>query len=608
MISAIAEHLPVGVWVARVPDGAFVYANRAFADIMGMGPEPAVQAGEYAPAYGIFDREGEPYREERLPFVRAMTARASVVVDDLVIHRRDGRRVYVRAFARPITDESGAILQIAIAFVDITDEVRAGTREREVQERLNSVLAQAPLVIFAFDCAGIVSLSEGRGLERMGLAPRELVGRSVFEVYRDREDVLDNCKRALAGESFVITNTLGAGVFESTLGPQRDEHGAIVGVVGISLDITERTEMNRRLVEVERLAAMGTLAATVAHEINNPLTYVLANLEVLGKRLDKLGPVAQDHRALVSDIREGADRVRRIVRDLKGFSRDDDRAEPTDVVTVLERAIVLSEGELRQRACLVRDYRPVPRVLANEARLGQVFVNLLVNAAHAIAEGSADVQQIRLRVFEDQKTCSVVVEIEDTGAGMSSETRQRIFDPFFTTKNAGSGLGLCISRQIIQRFAGEITVESTEGRGSTFRVQLPATDLVICSARPIEAVSRRLRVLVIDDDERVATAVERLLGTDHEVATEIDARRALGRLLAGESYDVVLCDVMMPTLSGVELHRVLSEAAPDQADRIVFVTGGAFSDATRDFLATVGNVCIEKPFDPRQLADVLRAR
>jgi C4-dicarboxylate-specific signal transduction histidine kinase len=225
--------------------------------------------------------------------------------------------------------------------------------------------------------------------------------------------------------------------------------------------------MQCRLVEVERLAAMGTVAATVAHEINNPLTYVLANLEVLAGRVQRSPGEAH---ALIADIREGAERVARIVADLKGFSRGDDGAVPTDVVSALERAIALAESELRKRATIVRDYRPVPCVLANAPRLGQVFVNLLVNAAHAIPEGGDHVVQIRVHA----EGSSVVVDIEDDGVGIAPDTLRRIFDPFFTTKSSGTGLGLSISQQIVQRFGGCISVKSTPGTGSTFSVQLRA--------------------------------------------------------------------------------------------------------------------------------------
>jgi signal transduction histidine kinase len=623
LVSTIADDLPVGVWVARAEDGAFVYANRAFGEIMGMGPEPDVRAGGYAEPYGIFGRDGKLYPEDQMPFVRALRARTSVIVDDIVIHRRDGGRVYIRAFAQPMFAADGTMTHIAIAFTDVSDEVRAIrdradsiARESEVQLQLENVLAQVPIVVFAFDRDGVVTISQGRGLERMGLRPSQLVGVNLFEFYRERPDFLGHIRRALAGESFSVTAVVGTGCFETTFSPRRDAAGEVIGVIGISADVTERLDMQRRLVEVERLAAMGTVAATVAHEINNPLTYVLANLEVLASRVDRLAPIvggADSTRALIEDMREGVDRVRRIVRDLKAFSRDDERSEPIDVTTVLERAITLAENEIRHRARLVRDFATVPPVEANEARLAQVLLNLLMNAAQAIPEGEPERHEIRVRVQHDGASNVVVFEVTDTGVGIAPELRARIFEPFFTTKpkGAGTGLGLSICHGIVQRFGGTIEVDSVVGRGSTFRVHLPATAARVTRSTPPAAMTapvRRGRLLVIDDDERVAAALCFILGAQHDVDIETDPRRALQRLLNGAEFDVVFCDVMMPTLSGIELYRILAEHAPQQAERIAFVTGGAFTDSAREFLANVENAQLEKPFDRAQLDAVLRER
>jgi len=613
LVAAIADHLPVGVWVARAEDGGFVYANRAFDEIMGMGPEPDVQAGGYAEPYGIFGRDGKLYPEERMPFVQALRARAAVVVDDIVIHRRDARRVYIRAFAQPMFDEGGAITHVAIAFTDCTDEVAAVRRRADIEAQLANLLAQVPVVLFAFDRDGLITLSEGLGLERMGFRPAELVGVNVLELYRDHPQFLLNARRALAGESFSHAARVGNGFFETSFTPVRDASGAVTSVIGISSDITDRMDMQRRLVEVERLAAMGTIAATVAHEINNPLTYVLANLEVLSTRVAKAAPHIGGVEAtsvLLADVREGVERVRRIVRDLKAFSRDEERDEPTDVRQVIERTLSVAGNEIRHRARLVRDYAEVPAVLANEARLAQVFLNLLLNAAHAIPDGEAERHEIRVRLRHDGPR--VVIEVSDTGVGIAPELHARIFEPFFTTKTmgAGTGLGLSICQGIVQRFGGCIEVESTVGAGSTFRVRLPATDAAVARALETSAPSalRRGRFLVIDDDERVANALRAILGAQHDVEVETDSRAALERLVTGAEFDLIFCDVMMPNFSGMDLHRALLGVAPKQAERIAFVTGGAFTTAARDFLASVPNSKLEKPFDRAELEVLLRER
>jgi PAS domain S-box-containing protein len=248
---------------------------------------------------------------------------------------------------------------------------------------------------------------------------------------------------------------------------------------GVSLDVTERKAMQAQLVVSDRLAAVGTLAAGVAHEINNPLAFVLSNLSFLAGELQGVsrelppGRTAEMEEVL-REASDGAHRVRQIVRDLRTFSRGDDEvATAVNVQAVLESAITMARGELRMRAQIVREYREVPLVEGNEGRFGQVFLNLLINAAQAIPPGKPDQHEVRLVLRHSGDR--VIVEVKDTGVGMAPEVRARIFDPFFTTKpvGEGTGLGLSICHGIVTGFGGEITVESEEGRGSTFRVVLP---------------------------------------------------------------------------------------------------------------------------------------
>ncbi|WP_240358192.1 ATP-binding protein [Myxococcus vastator] len=250
-------------------------------------------------------------------------------------------------------------------------------------------------------------------------------------------------------------------------------------LAGVAVDVTDRKAMQAQLVVSDRLAAVGTLAAGVAHEINNPLAFVLSNLSFLAGELHALARELPSGRMgeleeVLREATDGAHRVRQIVRDLRTFSRGDDEvATAVNVQAVLESAITLARSELKQRAQLVRDYREVPLVEGNEGRFGQVFLNLLINAAQAIPLGRSEQHEVRLTLRKAGDR--VVIEVRDTGVGMPPEVRARIFDPFFTTKpvGEGTGLGLSICHGIVTGFGGDISVESEEGRGSTFRVSLP---------------------------------------------------------------------------------------------------------------------------------------
>lgn len=380
-------------------------------------------------------------------------------------------------------------------------------------------------------------------------------------------------------------------------------------LVSIGRDVTDELRAQAQLLISDRMASIGMLAAGVAHEINNPLAAVIANLDLAARDLSVLkkqvgSPAALDPlTSEVRDARDAAARVKAIVRDLKVFSRvEQEPRTRVDVHRVLDSVTRMAWNEIRHRAQLVKDYGPIPWVLANESRLGQIFLNLIVNAAQAIPEGKANLNQIALRTWASKARDSVFVSVSDTGTGMSAETCRKLFTPFFTTKphGLGTGLGLAICHRLVTELGGEISVESELGRGTTLRVSLPASmeeaERPSRAAPPFVAPGKH-RILVVDDEALVGNVVRRSLMADHDVVYLPSAEDALKRILGGERYDLILCDLMMPVMTGMELHRRLLEEVPTQAARMAFLTGGAFTAAARTFLESVPNARLEKPFD-----------
>jgi len=259
-----------------------------------------------------------------------------------------------------------------------------------------------------------------------------------------------------------------------TLLPEASE-GAAMTVVADNLQA--------KLIVADRLTSLGTLAAGVAHEINNPLAYVLSNLAFLAEQLSDLATTHPELDAIVAELEratieaiDGAQRVRGIVSDLRTFARADDREPmPVDVAETLEIAVRMTQHELRQRAHLIRQYVPVPMILADSARLGQVFVNLLLNAAQALDEQRRDKNRIELRIFATPDDQWVCVEVSDNGSGIDPAHQGRVFDPFFTTRPEGTGIGLGLSvcYGIVSGLGGKIELESAAGDGALFRVSLP---------------------------------------------------------------------------------------------------------------------------------------
>jgi PAS domain S-box-containing protein len=390
-------------------------------------------------------------------------------------------------------------------------------------------------------------------------------------------------------------------------------------IMFIVRDLTERKQMQARLVGAERMSSLGMVAGMIAHDINNPLAYVLANLHILEADVlprVKLETGERDEvRALVADAQLGAARAREIVQQFRVFSRGEREArrEPLEVHRALESALRLAGNEIRHHARLVRDYASPLMVDANEGQLGQVFLNLVINAAQAIREG--DVERNEIRVVTRLRGAEVVVEIHDTGEGIPPERLEQVFEPFYTTKpgGMGTGLGLSICRGIIAGFRGRLEVESEVGRGSVFRVVLPASNLPRLIPEPsqapeaVRARSQRGRILIVDDEPLVSQAVRRTLQQEHEVMALTSAREAHQRLTGGEQFDIILCDIMMPEMSGIDLYEELARISPALAARMVFLTGGAFTARAREFLAQIKNPCVEKPFLPQELQALVRS-
>jgi len=266
-------------------------------------------------------------------------------------------------------------------------------------------------------------------------------------------------------------------------------------------------------------------------------------------------------------------------------------------------------NEIRHRARLERDIGRLPPVAGNAARLAQVFVNLLVNAAQSIAPGqvSANVIRVSARLGPDRR---VTVEVSDTGAGIPAGVLPRVFEPFFTTKPAGqgTGLGLSICRSIVAAAGGTIEVESQPGRGTLARVRLPAAEAAEGAGGPErreQAAVPRGRVLVVDDERLVGNSLRRALAADHDVSVVASARMALRLLEQGERFDAVVTDLMMPDLTGVELERALVALDARLAGRVVFMTAGAITDEARRAMEAGAIPCLAKPVPLEALREAL---
>jgi signal transduction histidine kinase/CheY-like chemotaxis protein len=388
-------------------------------------------------------------------------------------------------------------------------------------------------------------------------------------------------------------------------------------VVAFARDVTERKAIQAKLVQADRLASLGVLSAGVAHEINNPLAYVLLNLEFLEREIDKLGVKADKLESLkgrLHDARHGAERVATIVRDLRTFARGDEGARtPVRLTSVLEAALNIANAEIEPRARIVRRYDEVPPADANANRLEQVFLNLLLNAAQAIPAG-ADPRDHRIEIGVRRSGENVFVDVRDTGVGMSAPILEKIFDPFFTTKPAGvgTGLGLPICQSIVRALGGELSVQSAPDEGSCFTVSLPIWNgdphpILTPLPVPTLPVSPRGRVLVIDDEVAVGRTLALVLGSEHEVTVMTSAAESLAliRKEGSEVFDAVLCDLVMPGMTGLELFQAVQREHPELAARFLFMTGG-LAPRRLGVQLSPQTPLFEKPFELDQIRLTLR--
>ena len=601
----VVERCPLGVVGHR--DGTIVYVNAAGARTLHATRDELV-------GRAYLDFVAPEYRDQ----IRRRTARferTNVPPPplDLEVLRADQTLAIARAVpvARAMLGGERAIFTL---IEDISDRQRA---ERELRMTQYAMDNAADAVLWIRPGGGVAYINRA-GCELLDLSRAEVVGKHVRELDASLED--GDWVRML--RQIAVAHRLQyEGQLRTRSGRMVPAEVSVTNVefdgerffIAFVRDLTERRRLQASLQQADRLASVGSLAAGVAHEINNPLAYVIANLELLGEDLADASGAPMPHSELrrrLGEATEGAQRVARIVGDLKSFARTDDAdPHPVSVNAVIDKAIDIARNEIRHRALLIRQYGDVPPTIGNEGKLTQVFLNLLVNAAHAIPEGAREGNEISVRTapFDDGL---ILVEIADSGSGIPDDIRGHIFDPFFTTKpqGMGTGLGLSICHGIVTRIGGTIEVHSEYGVGTTFRLLLPVAEEKEESAsrtKPeLELVAepespRRLSILVVDDEPLVCEGIKRALA-GHDVAVAKSGREAI-EACRGSDFDLVLCDVMMPDVSGMEVFGRVRDAHPNLQTRFVFMTGGAFTPKAREFLESVENESIAKPFSLSEL-------
>jgi PAS domain S-box-containing protein len=615
-ILAAAEMAQLGVSVSLIEaEGARrVFVSDAAARLLGYGAEELVGSSTFltfAPEEleRMRDLAQKWHSSEAIPYFL-----------ETVILRKDGTRVPIEV-AYTMVELEGQ--KMSVAFLrDITERKKTEQALRKSEGLFRKLVEAAPEAVVVTRDRRIVYLNPRflrllgyEGLEEFAhLTTTDLVHPDDRTLLDEREPVVGASTDAPAPVSeYRLLSRDGRVVSVECSSLAIDFEGA-PAILTFIRDVTERKETQAQLIQTDRMATIGTLAAGVAHELNNPLTYVLLNLSTLDRELDQVVTDPEKRnlmRSRLSTLQEGAERMASIVRDLRGFCRPNAPSPvPTDMRQVLESAINMAMNELKDRARLVRDYEPVPPVVADGARLGQLFLNLLLNAAQSLSEGRPNDHEVRVVLRSDEPD-RIRVEVTDTGRGIAPEIIHRIFEPFFTTKpvGIGTGLGLSICQSIVSSMNGRLTVSSEPGRGSTFRVVLPlptAAPVAHAESIPVEPAGAGARILVVDDESAIAVALKKILEMEHDVTAVTTGDQALRLLLEGSNFDVILCDVLMPGTSGIDVYRQLESKKPEVAERIIFMSGASAMPRVAEFFRSIDNHHIDKPVDVPRLRRLIQ--
>lgn len=490
-----------------------------------------------------------------------------------------------------------------------TEERRRWKREVTDQAAaIRELLAEAPLPVLIHREGRLTHVNR-TAAEALGTSSEALVGTELLDWVAPRSRPDARAKLVTLDES----GSLAEVTMSPTEGPSVHWQAKAFALrlsgedatAIIALDVTAQRQLLAQTMTLDRMVATGTLAAGVAHEINNPLTFVMANLHHLREIIEERDPSAVE---LLDEALGGAKRVRNVVQDLRRLAQPHTSSDIIDLEEIVGAATRIIHNEIRHRAQLEVDV-PSVAVEGDRAKLGQVFVNLLLNASEAIPTGRREEHRVcvRAEVSDDD----VVVRVVDSGEGIAPELIGQIFDPFFTTKPLGknSGLGLAIARETIVSAGGDLWVESKPGEGTTVSVRMARARTsapAVVPPPPREASLESPRtVLLIDDEASVCRAIKRMVAHRYDVVTTVSAEEALDWIENGErTFDAVICDIMMPQLTGRDLHERLAELDPTLAKATIFITGGVFGDLEK-WARDVHNTVLTKPFDAKDLIDVL---
>ena len=534
---------------------------------------------------------------------------------------KDGSRTFNETSIFPLRNQSGEIIGWRGVGRDVTERKRAEEALRQSEERYRTILEEIEDSYFEVDLAGNLTFINDAVCHHLGYSREELFGINyrVFTAPEEVESVYQVFNEIfltgtpIKGFSWKLVRKNGEAVFaDGSVSALRDQNGKIIGFRGVGRDMTDRKKAEQQLLTSAKLASVGELAAGVAHEINNPLTGVLGYAQLLASRQD----IPQDIKHDLDVICQESQRTVRIVQNLLRFARQHkpDRTL-TDINELIERTLELQLYKLTTSniKLITKLAEGCLWVVVDYNQIQQVILNIVINAMQSMAEVS---RKGKITVTTGTDNSQVRISIADNGPGIAKENITKVFDPFFTTKpvGSGSGLGLSVCHGIIAEHGGNIYIESIEGRGSTFIIELPAAPedkaavkekIVIKKKRPQRRRKLEKSILIVEDEPVICDVLVRILsGENYQVDIASSGKEAL-RKLKKRVHDLFIVDLKMPEMSGRQLYKIMKDKNPNAAERVIFITGDTVTPETQNFLTSTGRPYLRKPFDYKELTKMV---
>jgi PAS domain S-box-containing protein len=596
-------------------DGRILFVTRPIERLTGYSSDELVGTSAFDQVHP------DDLRYAREAFQRVLDTREPVRIEYRARHNDGSWRHRDVVGVNRLADAAVAAVIVNYRDTTVRSIVEAALfeRERRVAEQLRAVISTVPIVLWAVDRDGQVTLSEGSLLHEMGFEPGEVVGQSIFALYRDVPTVLDLTCSALQGESPTWTLAINGRTFSGSYTPLRDEDGTVRGAIGVATDVSDRADLEQKLRQTHKMEAIGRLAGGIAHDFNNLLTAILGYADLALSQVKGDESLRRD----IQEIGKAGKSAASLTRQLLAFSRKqllqpqivDLNAIVTHMNGLLRR-LIGEHIELRSQLA-----QPLDRVSADPGQIEQVILNLALNARDAMPRGgtlSIETANVEL----DQSYAAghpgsavgphIMLVISDTGIGMDRGVQEHLFEPFYTTKELGkgTGLGLATVYGIVKQSGGSIFVYSETDRGTSFKIFLPRVEMPFEVASAPAPTPTRLHgsetILLVEDQSEVSSVVHDILARHGYVV--LAATNGAEALQVAESYhqriDFLFTDVVMPGMSGRDLAEQFLQQYPDA--RVLYMSGYTDDSVVQQGIIEHTVAFIQKPFTPTGLLQKVR--